>query len=69
VDWVMTELMRSYVEGVGEEDDPEYDAIVRAKIEAALNDPRPMVPHEEVVRQMDALLDRLEAEQAAAARC
>lgn len=32
----------------------EYDAWFRKKVQEALDDPRPMIPHEEVVRRMEA---------------
>lgn len=35
-----------------------YDAWYRAKIEKALADPRPSIPHEVVMAQVQALLDR-----------
>jgi len=34
-----------------------YDAWFRAKIEKALADPRPSIPHEVVMAQVQALLD------------
>lgn len=42
-----------------------YDAWFRKKVQEALDDPRPMIPHEEVVRRMEArraeLARRIEA--------
>lgn len=35
-----------------------YDAWFRAKIEKALADPRPSIPHEVVMARVQALLDR-----------
>ena len=42
----------------------EHDAWFRAQVQAAIDDPGPSVPHEEVVRETRALLDRLAAEAA-----
>ncbi len=35
-----------------------YDAWFRAKVEAALTDPRPGIPHEQVMAKMWAIIDR-----------
>lgn len=40
------------------EDPVEYDAWLRAEVERALADPRPGIPHEEVMRKMQAIIDR-----------
>lgn len=40
------------------EDPAEYDAWLRARVEAALTDPRPGIPHEIVMQKMQAILDR-----------
>ncbi len=37
-----------------DEDSPEYQAWVKAKIDEALNDPRPPIPADEVFAQLDA---------------
>nr|WP_177185284.1 stability determinant [Sphingobium sp. YR768] len=42
----------------GPEDPVAYDAWFRAKVEAAMADPRPDVPHEVVMRKIQAILDR-----------
>ena len=43
----------------------EYDAWVRAEVEASLADPRPSLSDEEVWAHMEAMLDELEAEERA----
>lgn len=40
------------------EDPAEYDAWLRASVEAALADPRPGIPHEIVMQKMQAIIDR-----------
>lgn len=42
-----------------------YTAWLRAKVEASLADPRPAVPHDEVMAGMDVLIDQIEAERGA----
>lgn len=42
----------------------EHDDWFRTKVQAAIDDPRPSIPHEEVVRETRALLERLAAEAA-----
>jgi DNA-damage-inducible protein J len=39
-------------------DAEEYDAWVRAKVQEALDDPRPSIPHEEAMARLRATLDR-----------
>lgn len=39
------------------EDPAEYDAWFRAKVEAALADPRPGIPHDQVMIQLRAILE------------
>lgn len=39
-----------------------YDRWFRAKVAASLADPRPAIPHDEVMAEMDALIDQLETE-------
>jgi len=48
-----------------EEQEARYDTWLRAKLAASLADPRPRIPHDQVMAEMDALIDRIEAEQAA----
>lgn len=35
-----------------------YDAWFRAEVEASLADPRPGIPHDEVMAEMQAIIDR-----------
>lgn len=35
-----------------------YDAWLRAEVEASLADPRPGIPHDEVMAEMQAIIDR-----------
>lgn len=35
---------------------------LRAKVAKSLADPRPAIPHDEVMAEMDALIDEIEAE-------
>lgn len=35
-----------------------YDAWFRAKVQAALDDPRPGIPHDQVMAEMRALIER-----------
>jgi len=44
-----------------EEQAASYDRWFRAKVQASLDDPRPSVPHDEVMAEMDAII--AEAEQ------
>ena len=39
-----------------------YTDWLRAKVAASLADPRPAIPHDEVMAEMDALIDQLAAE-------
>jgi DNA-damage-inducible protein J len=41
-----------------------YDAWFRAKVQAALDDPRPAVPHAQVMDEVQALIDRKRRAQA-----
>ena len=36
-----------------------YNEWLRAKVEASLADPCPAIPHDEVMAEMDALIDRI----------
>ena len=44
-----------------EEQAASYDRWLRAKVQASLDDPRPSVPHDQVMAEMDAII--AEAEQ------
>jgi len=37
-----------------------YDAWFRAKVQASLDDPRPRIPHDEVMARMDAIIGEAE---------
>ena len=43
------------------EQEASYNGWLRARVEAGLADPRPAVPHDEVMAEMDALIDRIAA--------
>lgn len=45
------------------EQEASYTAWLRAKVAASLADPRPTIPHDEVMAEMDTLIDRIAAEQ------
>jgi len=62
-DDVLRDFMHAFVSRRSA-DDAEYDAWFRAQVQAAIDDPGPTVPHEEVMRETRALLDRLAAEAA-----
>jgi len=47
------------------EQETDYNVWLRAKLTASLADPRPRIPHAQVMAEMDALIDRIEAETAA----
>lgn len=39
-----------------------YSTWLRAKVAASLADPRPAIPHDEVMAELDALIDQIEAQ-------
>ena len=43
-----------------EEQEASYTAWLQAKVAASLADPRPAVPHDEVMAEMDALINQIE---------
>ena len=43
------------------EQEASYTAWLQAKVAASLADPRPAIPHDEVMAEMDALIDRIAA--------
>lgn len=47
----------------GPEDPVAYDQWFRAKVEAALASDKPRIPHEEVMRRMQAIIDRRKGQQ------
>ncbi len=44
-----------------EEQETSYTTWLKAKIQASLNDPRPNIPHDEVMAEMDAIIAEAEA--------
>lgn len=44
------------------EQEASYTAWLQAKVAASLADPRPAIPHDEVMAEMDALIERIAAE-------
>jgi len=44
------------------EQEASYNEWLRAKVAASLADPRPAIPHDEVMAEMDALIDQIAAE-------
>lgn len=43
-----------------EEQEASYTAWLKAKIQASLNDPRPNIPHDQVMAEMDAIITEAE---------
>lgn len=43
-----------------EEQEASYTAWLQAKVAASLADPRPAIPHDEVMAEMDALISQVE---------
>lgn len=43
------------------EQEASYTEWLRAKVAASLADPRPAIPHDEVMAEMDALIDQIAA--------
>ena len=46
-----------------EEQAAAYDEWLRDKVTASLDDPRPSIPHDEVMAEMDAIIDEAERRQ------
>ncbi|MBZ9540492.1 stability determinant [Modicisalibacter tunisiensis] len=46
-----------------EEQAAAYDAWLRDKVAASLADPRPLIPHDEAMAEMDAIIDAAERRQ------
>ena len=42
-----------------EEQAASYDRWFRAEVQASLDDPRPSIPHEQVMEEMDALMESM----------
>jgi hypothetical protein len=54
---LVREFMREYVRKQREARD--YDQWLRAKVQESIDDPQPSIPHETVVRETRAMIDRL----------
>jgi len=54
----MTKLTPMESEFATTEEAEAYDAWFRAKVEAALADPRPGIPHDQVMAEVQAIIDR-----------
>ena len=48
-----------------EEQEKKYTAWLKAKLQASLDDPRPSIPHDEVVAEMRAMLEEKKKSRAA----
>lgn len=48
-----------------EEQAASYDRWFRAKVQASLDDPRPKIPHDEVMARMEAIIEAAEQRQQA----
>lgn len=46
-----------------EEKASSYDQWFCAKVKEAIDDPRPGIPHDQVMAEMDAIVDKIEADQ------
>ena len=64
----MNTVLKSYDPLVSEFQNPEqeqsHDAWLQAKVKSSLTDPRPHIPHDEVMTKMDALLTKLKQKSA-----
>ncbi|AJR25892.1 MULTISPECIES: hypothetical protein [Sphingobium] len=60
----MTKLTPIESEFATTEDAEAYDAWFRAKVEAALADPRPGIPHDQVMAKLRAIIEAKKAKQA-----
>jgi hypothetical protein len=49
---------------MGPEDPVEYDKWFRAKVQQSLDDPRPTIPHEQVMAEMESIIAKAEARKA-----
>ena len=60
---LVREFMRAFIEG--RRGARKHDAWFRAQVRAALDDPYPGIPHEEVMDETRALIDQIAASQVA----
>ncbi len=58
---VLRDFMRAYVEQ-HQRSEPDHDAWFRRQIEAAIDDPRPSIPHDVVMARTRSIIDRIAAE-------
>jgi predicted transcriptional regulator len=56
---LVREFMRDFVRA--QQQAREHDAWFRAEVQKALNDPRPAIPHEQVMREARATIERIAA--------
>ncbi|MDE1171188.1 MAG: hypothetical protein PW734_08285 [Verrucomicrobium sp.] len=56
----MTQTIAStdFAPEMGPQDPAEYDKWFRAKVQASLDDPRPSIPHAQVMAEMDAIISK-----------
>jgi hypothetical protein len=64
---VIRDFMRAYVEE-HQKPEPDYDAWFRAQVQAAIDDPRPSIPHDRVMADVKARLHARIAKTAGRAR-
>jgi len=58
---VLRDFMRAYVEQ-RRQSDPDHDAWFKREVQAAIDDPRPSIPHDNVMARTRAIIDRIAAE-------
>jgi len=60
----MTTVLDPYVsEFETEEQEAQYTLWLRSKIQEAIDDPKPCVPHDDVMAKMDALIEKIKERQ------
>ena len=52
--------MRAYI-GRHRQPEPDYEAWLREQVQAAIDDPRPSIPHDVVMDRTRAIIDRIAA--------
>ena len=55
---IIVDFMRDYVEE-HRQPDAGYENWFRAQVQASIDDPRPNIPHDEVMRRTQAVIDRV----------
>lgn len=58
---VLRDFMRAYVDRQ-RRPEPSYDEWFRAQVRAAIDDPRPSLPHDSVMERTRAVIDRIAAD-------